>query len=77
MHRDVVQKGGAATVMCAYSSLNYSGFAPDCANPFLLQTVGFVTCLTRSHIPSRCARCCVSNGSSTVRLPAPLQSCSG
>ena len=28
-----------AQIMCAYSSLNATGNAPDCANPYLLQTV--------------------------------------
>eukprot|EP00823_Brevimastigomonas_motovehiculus_P003768 TRINITY_DN233_c0_g3_i1.p1 TRINITY_DN233_c0_g3~~TRINITY_DN233_c0_g3_i1.p1 ORF type:complete len:846 (+),score=181.20 TRINITY_DN233_c0_g3_i1:96-2633(+) len=38
-HKAVIQKADIATVMCAYSSTNYSKNAPDCASDFLLKDI--------------------------------------
>lgn len=38
-YRTIVTQGSVAQVMCAYSGVNRSSNAPDCANPYLLQTV--------------------------------------
>ena len=35
--RTLVQKANVAQIMCAYSSVNRSAYAPDCANSYLLQ----------------------------------------
>lgn len=37
--RTAIQEGNVAQLMCAYSSTNYSGYAPDCASTWLLDTV--------------------------------------
>ena len=35
--RTLVQRANVAQIMCAYSSVNRSDYAPDCANSYLLQ----------------------------------------